>query len=226
MTELQKKLFSLRDEEYKKFNLKLLPTVEKNSVIGVRMPELRKLVKNFFTPESAAAFMQNLPHEYHEENLIHAALISGMKNYSDCLSATKIFLPFVDNWAVCDSFNPKIFSRHTKEFEPEIKNFLRDEKTFTVRFGILMLMKFYSDEFFDDKHLQLVADVQSKNYYVQTAAAWYFAEVAAKNFDATISFLRDKKLSAGVHEKTIQKICESRKFSGEKKIFIKKFKLK
>ena len=226
MTELQEKLFSLRDEEYRKFNLKLLPTVEKNSVIGVRMPALRKLAKNFFTPETAALFTENLPHDYHEENLIHAALISGMKNYSDCLNATKKFLPFVDNWAVCDSFNPKIFSRHAKEFEPEIKIFLRAEKPFTVRFGILMLMKFYLDEFFDEKHLQLVADVQAENYYVQTVAAWYFAEVAAKKFDAAIPFLRDKKLSPGVHEKTIQKICESRKFSDDKKNYIKKFKMK
>lgn len=220
MNFLQKKLFELRDEDYKNFQAKLLPTVDKNKIIGVRSPALKKLAKNFFE-DGAENFLNDLPHKFFEENSIHALIISEMKNYSECLRATKNFLPYVDNWATCDSFIPKIFSKHTAELEREIKIWLDSEKIFTVRFAILMLMKFYFGKNFDEKYLLWVAKIETSEYYIETAAAWFFAEALVKQFDAAIIFLERKLLTPSVHKKTIQKAVESRRISLELKNFLR-----
>ena len=221
MNLLQEKLFELRDEGYKNFQAKLLPTVDKEKIIGVRSPALKKFAKKFFQDKDTAEFLNDLPHRYFEENSIHAAIISEMKNYSDCLQAVKNFLPYVDNWATCDSFIPKIFSKYTAELEGEIKIWLGSDKTYTVRFAILMLMKFYLEENFDEKYLRWVAKIKSAEYYVQMMAAWFFAEALVKQYDATIVYLEQKLLSPSVHKKTIQKAVESRRISLETKNYLK-----
>ena len=152
---------------------------------------------------------------------IHVLLLSEMKNFDECLQAVKIFLPYVDNWANCDSLVPKIFSKHTAELEDEIKTFLNSDSTYTIRFGISMLMKFYLGENFDEKYLYWVAEVKNKNYYVEMMAAWFFAEALIKQYDSAIIFLQKNLLSAGVHRKTIQKAADSRRISADKKIYLK-----
>lgn len=221
MNLLQEKLFELRDEGYKNFSAKLLPTVDKEKIIGVRSPALQKFAKKFFQNEDTAEFLNDLPHEYFEENSIHALIISEMKNYSDCLRAVKNFLPYVDNWGTCDSLIPKIFSRHTAELEGEIKIWLESEETYTVRFAISMLMKFYLGENFDEKYLHWVAKINSDEYYIEMMAAWFFAEALVKQYDAAIVYLEQKLLSPSVHKKTIQKAVESRRISFETKNFLK-----
>ena len=218
---LREELFKLQDLKYRDFQAKLLPTVDKEKIIGVRSPELCKLAKKFFQDNDAENFLQDLPHKYFEENSIHTILICEMKNYSACLEEVKKFLPHLDNWGNCDSLIPKIFSKHTAELETEIKNWLASNSTFTVRFGILMLMKFYLGENFDRKYLKQVSEVQNKNYYVEMMAAWFFAEALIKQYDATIIYLQENLLSASVHRKTIQKAVDSRRISADKKIYLK-----
>ena len=218
---LREKLFELQDTKYKNFQSKLIPTVDAEKIVGVRVPELRKLTKEFFQNHGAGIFFDSLPHKYFEEDFIHSILLSDMKNFEECLREVKKFLPYVDNWAVCDSLVPKIFSKHTDKLIDEIKNFLDSNSTYTIRFGILMLMKFYLGENFDEKYLRQVSKIENKNYYVEMMAAWFFAEALVKNYDAAIIFLEENFLSASVHKKTIQKAVESRRISEEKKIYLK-----
>ena len=219
--ELREKLFALQDLKYKNFNAKLLPTVEAEKIIGVRSPELHKLTKNFFQDRDAEIFLQDLPHKYFEENSIHGILLCEMKNFETCLQGVKNFLPYIDNWANCDSLVPKIFAKHTAELEGEIKNWLASNETYTIRFGILMLMKFYLGKNFDKKYLRQVSEIENKNYYVEMMAAWFFAEALIKQYDAAIIFLQENLLSESVHRKTIQKAVESRRISDDKKIYLK-----
>lgn len=218
---LHEKLFELQDAGYKNFQSKLIPTVDDEKIIGVRVPKLRKLAKDFFQSHGAENFFDSLPHKFFEENFIHVILLSNMKNFDKCLREVKNFLPYVDNWAICDSLVPKIFSKHTAELEDEIKIFLNSNSVYTVRFGILMLMKFYLGKNFDEKYLRWVAEVQNENYYVEMMAAWFFAEALIKQYDSAIIFLEENFLSESVRKKTIQKAVESRRISEEKKFYLK-----
>ena len=218
---LREKLFELQDEEFKNFQAKLLPTVDKEKIIGVRTPELKKFAKEFFTEETTEIFLNDLPHKYFEENFIHVVLLCEMKDFGSCLQGVKSFLPYVDNWAICDSLVPKIFSKHTEELETEIESWLKSNATYTVRFAILMLMKFYLDKNFNKKYLTWVATVRQNDYYVEMMAAWYFAEALIKQYNTAIIFLQENLLSASVHRKTIQKAVESRRISEDKKIYLK-----
>ena len=218
---LREKLFELQDEEFKNFQAKLLPTVDKEKIIGVRTPELKKFAKEFFTEETTEIFLNDLPHKYFEENFIHVVLLCEMKDFGSCLQGVKSFLPYVDNWAICDSLVPKIFSKHTEELETEIESWLKSNATYTLRFAILMLMKFYLDKNFNKKYLTWVATVRQNDYYVEMMAAWYFAEALIKQYNTAIIFLQENLLSASVHRKTIQKAVESRRISEDKKIYLK-----
>ena len=222
--ELREKLFALQDLNYKNFQAKLIPTVDKEKIIGVRVPALRKLAKDFFQNKDAENFLNNLPHKYFEENFLQIFLLNEMKDFEKCLQGVKNFLPYIDNWAICDAFIPKIFAKHTAELEKEIENWLASEATYTIRFGILMLMKFYLGEKFDKKYLRWVSEIKLTDYYVETAAAWFFAESLIKQYDAAIIFLQKNLLSASVRRKTIQKAVESRRISADKKIYLKSFR--
>lgn len=218
---LRRELFNLRDETYRDFQAKSVPNVAKEKFIGVRTPALSRLVKKYFRDVDAQSFLNDLPHKYFEENSIHASLLSELKNFNECLSATKIFLPYVDNWATCDSISPKIFQQHTAELEAEISNWLKSEHVYTVRFGLSMLMKFYLGENFDVKYLERAAEVRSEEYYVQMMAAWLFATALAKHYDAVIEFLTERRLSPPIHKRTIRKALESRRITAEQKIFLR-----
>ena len=226
LEELREELFSLQDADYKKFQAKLLPTVAQENIIGIRTPALDKLTKKFFQDKDAEIFLKDLPHKYFEENSIHANLICGMKDYSQCLQAVKKFLPYIDNWAVCDSLIPKIFSKHTAELEGEIKKWLTASHTYTIRFAISMLMKFYLGANFDKKYLQWTAAVESTDYYVEMMTAWHFAEALIKQYDAAIPFLEKNLLSPSVHRKTIQKALDSRRILLEQKNYLRTLRRK
>ncbi len=221
----QRELFKLRDEGYKNFQAKIVPTVDKEKFIGIRTADLCGFAKNYFRAEYKDIFQKNLPHKYFEENSVHALLISEMKNFEECLSATKNFLPYVNNWATCDSISPKIFSQHTEELYPKILNWLEAEHVYTIRFGLSMLMKFYLGKNFDVKYLECAAAIRSKEYYVEMMAAWFFATALAKHYDSTIKFLTGKKLSASIHNRTIRKALESRRITAEQKNYLRGLKL-
>lgn len=226
MTTIQERLFALQDLKYREFHLGLVPTADKDYMIGVRVPQVRKLAKEIAKEEGCEEFLRQLPHRYYEENNLHAFIIEGMKDYDTCLEEVNRFLPYVDNWATCDSMNPKVFKKHKKELLPQIDAWLTSDKTYTIRFGIGMLMGNYLDEDFTPEYLKKVAAVSSEEYYVNMMRAWYFATALAKQYDATVKVLEEKRLDVWTHNKTIQKAVESYRITPEQKEYLRTLKMK
>ena len=222
--EIQKELISMQDEEYKEFHARLIPTVNDDTVIGVRMPELRKFAKRLKRDSDVSGFLEDLPHRYYEENNLHALLVAENEDYDECVRELNKFLPYVDNWATCDSLRPKCFKRHRKELEAQIYKWLGSKDTYTIRFAIEMLMVHFLDEDFDERFLEDVASVQSSEYYINMMVAWYFATALAKQYDATVRYLENGKLPVWTHNKTIQKAIESYRITPEQKGYLKGLK--
>lgn len=223
---IREELFALQDLKYKEFHKRLIPTIDEDTIIGVRIPALRALVKEFSATEEAAEFMKELPHPYYEENNVHAFLIEKIKGYDTCIRELDKFLPYVDNWATCDSMAPKVLKKHLPELMDKIKEWLVSDQIYTVRYGIGLLMKFYLDEAFEEKYLQMVADVQSEEYYINMMIAWYFATALAKHYEKALSYLEEQKLDVWTHNKTIQKAVESHRITPEQKAYLKTLKRK
>ena len=221
---IQKELFSLQDKEYMKFLSKLTPNVSEDTIIGVRIPEIRKLAKKLVKNNEYEDFLKELPHKYYDENLLHGAIISESKDFEKCIKLLDNFLPFVDNWAVCDTISPKIFKKYKKELIEKIKEWSQSDKTYTCRFGVEMLMTHFLDEDFKKEYLEVVADIHSEEYYVKMVVAWFFATALAKQWDYAVIYLEDNRLDVWVHNKTIQKARESLRISLEKKEYLKKLK--
>ena len=225
MTEIQQRLFALQDAGYRDFHAALMPTVPKALVIGVRSPALRALAKELKGTELASDFMAALPHEYYEENNLHAALIGHIRDFDACMAELERFLPFVDNWATCDMMNPKALAKDKAALLERIRLWLQSSHTYTVRFGMGMLMRYFLEEDFREEYLALVASVQSEEYYVRMMQAWYFATALAKQYEAAVKYLEQRKLGAWVHNKTIQKARESYRISDEQKEYLKSLKI-
>ncbi|MBQ8015843.1 MAG: DNA alkylation repair protein [Clostridia bacterium] len=218
------RLFEMQDLKYRDFHAKLMPTVSKELVIGVRTPALRKLAKEIRNTECAAEFLGILPHKYYEENNLHAFLIEEIKDYNECIKAVNRFLPFVDNWATCDMMRPQIFKKHLPELLEQIRIWIASDKTYTVRFGIEMLMCYYLDENFKPEYPETVSKIRSDEYYIKMMVAWYFATALAKQYDAVVPYLEQNKLDADTHNKTIQKAVESYRITAEQKTYLKTLK--
>ena len=225
MTEIQQRLFALQDAGYRDFHAALMPTVDKTLVIGVRMPALRALAKELKGTELAADFMAALPHKYYEENNLHAALIGHIRDFQPCLTALERFLPYVDNWATCDMMNPRALAKDKAALLERIRLWLQSGHTYTVRFGMEMLMNHFLEEDFREEYPALVASVQSEEYYVRMMQAWYFATALAKQYEAAVTYLEQRRLGAWVHNKTIQKARESFRVSQEQKEYLKSLKV-
>lgn len=216
--EIENKLFSFQDLSYRDFHAKLMPTVNKESIIGVRVPLLRKYAKELVGTAEAESFMASLPHRYYEENNLHAFLIALTKNFDLCIERLDSFLPFVDNWATCDGMSPKILKKEPERLLLKIKEWLKAEHTYTRRFAVKCLMDFYLDENFSAEILSLVASVKSDEYYVNMCSAWFFATAVAKQPESTVPYLTENRLSVWVHNKTIQKAIESYRISDDVKM--------
>ena len=224
--DIQKELFKLQDSTYREFHAKLMPTIDKERILGIRTPILRKFagcIKN--TPE-AKDFLKNLPHKYYEENNLHAFLLEKEKDFDKAIFETEKFLPYIDNWATCDGFLPKIFSKNTEKLLPKIVVWLKSDEPYTVRYAIGILMKLYLDEHFKEEYLSLVASIKFEHYYIKMMQAWYFATALAKQYDSAIKYLAGKKLDIWVHNKTIQKAVESYRIDKETKEYLKSLKVK
>lgn len=224
MSSLQKQLFELQDLKYRDFHSKLLPGIDKEKIIGIRTPQLRKFAKAFAETEEAPLFLQDLPHTYYEENNLHMMLVSWMKDYGACLKEIRRFLPYIDNWATCDLPLPKCFEKHKTELLPEIQSWIMDTHTYTIRYGIGVLMRLYLDEAFLPEFPELVAQVRSEEYYVNMMIAWYMATALAKQWETIIPYIEQKKLPEWVHRKTIQKAVESYRITPEQKAYLKTFR--
>ncbi len=217
MTDIQRDLFAMQEVAYGDFAAKLLPTLPREAVIGVRLPLLHKYVGKIAGTEQAAQFMKELPHTYLEENHLHAYLISQMRDADACFASLDAFLPYVDNWSVCDSLRPKILTRDRVALRTKIDAYLQSSHPYTVRFGIELLMVYFLDEHFSPEQAECVAAVQSEEYYVNMMIAWYFATALAKQWDSTIGFIQNRRLSPWVHAKTIQKAIESYRITAAQK---------
>ena len=221
---IRQELFALQDVVYGDFQAKLMPTVSRETVIGVRTPELRKCAKVLAREKNITKFLQDLPHTYFEENQLHAFILCEMKDYEECMQELNLFLPYIDNWATCDQLSPKVFRLHRKELLKQIKVWLDSEQTYTIRYGIGMLMTHFLDAEFEIQYAEMVAEVQSEEYYVRMMIAWYFATALAKQYEAVVPFIEQRRLDTWTHKKTIQKAVESYRITIEKKEYLKRFR--
>lgn len=226
LTELQEKLFELQDIKYRDFHSKLMPGIKKETIIGIRVPVLRKFAKEFAKTPEAELFLQQLPHRFYEENNLHMMLITGIKDYSKCMKEIQRFLPYIDNWATCDFPEPKCFRKNKEAVLEKIRGWLESSETYTIRYGIGMLMRLFLDEDFSPEYLKIVADVQSQEYYVNMMIAWYFATALAKQWEETVPYMEEHRLPEWVHKKTIQKAVESYRITPEQKEYLKRFRQK
>ena len=224
LTKLQKQLFELQDLKYRDFHSKLMPETDKETVIGIRTPVLRNVAKDFAGTSEAEAFLRQLPHRYYEENNLHMMLITGIKDYEKCMEEIQRFLPCIDNWATCDYPAPKCFARHKDQVLEEAKRWISSGETYVIRYGIGMLMRLFLDEDFSSEYLEMAAAVQSQEYYINMMIAWYFATALAKQWDATVPYIEQHKLSDWVHRKTVQKAVESYRITPEQKEYLKGFR--
>ena len=225
-TPLQERLFALQDKQYAAFQAKLTPGVPMDSFIGIRVPVARKLAKEYAKEEDSKMFLQQLPHTYYDENILHSLLISQIKDYDECIRQTDAFLTYVDNWAVCDILSPKVFAKHKDELMEKIKAWSKSSHTYTCRLGIETLMSQYLDKDFKEEYLEIPASAKSVEYYVKMMVAWFFATALAKQWDAIIPYIEQHRLAPWTHNKTIQKAIESYRISPEQKAYLRTLKVK
>ena len=223
---VQQDLFTMQDLKYREFHAKLMPTVDKDSVIGVRVPMLRAYAKKFGKTEEAKQFLEILPHQYYEENNLHGLLIDQMKDYELCIEELIRFLPYINNWATCDILSVKAVKGHLDSYIKNIYQWLESDYTYTIRFGINMLMRYYLEEEFKIEYPEKVAAIRSEEYYVNMVRAWYFATALAKKYDQVLPFLEEQKMDVWTHNKTIQKAIESYRITLEQKEYLRTLKIR
>ena len=245
VAELKKMLFKNQDLKYRDFHASLLPNIDKKSIIGVRVPTMRKITKDFAAgltvaksvPADISRFLDKLPHQYFEENQVHLFAVERIKDFDECLARIEQFLPYIDNWAVCDGKSPKALLKDEARFLASIEKWLKSREPYTVRFGVNMLMNFFLDERFEKRFLKWIAAIDESlfnddgraecptdRYYVQMVIAWYFATALAKQWDATFPYIKGRKLSPWIHNKTIQKACESYRITDAQKKVLRALK--
>ncbi len=226
VNDIQQRLLALQDVQYRDFQIKLIPTIDPETIIGVRTPILRKLAKELSSTPQGETFVKLLPHHYYEENNLHAFLLEQYTDYSQTILALNTFLPYINNWATCDSLSPKSFKKNLIPLLSQIKIWLSSAHVYTVRFALGMLMRYYLDEAFQENYLALAAAIHSNEYYVQMMEAWFFATALAKQYDAAIIYLQENKLDPWVHNKTIQKAIESYRLNERQKEILRRLKRK
>ena len=218
-------LFARQDTGYRDFHSKLVPTLDKDAIIGIRTPVLRAYAKEL-AKQDVSAFLEDLPHRYYDENCLHAFLIEQIKDFDQCMAALERFLPYIDNWATCDLLSPKVFKKHPDAVYAACLRWLESDYTYTVRFGVVTLMKWFLDADFRPELLEKAAALRTEEYYINMAVAWLFAEALAKQYDAALPYLLDHRLDPWTHNKAIQKAVESRRISDETKAYLKTLKRK
>ena len=223
---IQYKLFEYQDLGYREFNSKLIPKIDKETMIGVRIPDIRKIEKSLSTEEKEE-FLLKLPHKYFEENMLHGIIISNMKDYNKVITNLEKFLPYVDNWAVCDSISPKIFKKNREKVITNVLSWIKSNHTYVCRFGIGMIMQLYlEDEYFKKTYLDIIAKIKTEDYYINMMRAWTFQVALVKQWKDTIVYIEKGLLDEFTHNKTISKSCDSYKIEKEKKEYLKTLRRK
>ena len=218
---LYDRLMEVKDDTYREFQIKLVPNIPPETILGVRTPEMRKIAKEVSESPERDAFLRDVPHRYYEENLIHFFVVSMIKDFDACVEAVESFLPYVDCWPVSDQATPKAFAKNRQEVLPYIKKWIASEHVYTARFGIRMLMNEFLGDDFKEEYLELVADKRGKDYYLKMMVAWYFATALAKRYDETVPYFEKRRLDEWVHKKAIQKAIESYRVSDEHKDYLR-----
>ena len=224
--EIVEELFRLQDKDYALMQTKIIPTVAADRIIGVRTPALRTFAKSLYKDSDIDAFLSSVPHQYFDEDQLHAFILSLEKNFDKCIAEVDAFLPYIDNWATCDQLSPKVFKKEPEKLLPHIQSWIKSDRTYTVRFAIGMLMQHFLDERFDVKYADLAAAVRSEEYYVNMMIAWYFATALAKQYESILPYLEEKRLDDWVHNKAIQKSVESYRITDEQKTYLKTLKVR
>ena len=224
--DVRKRLFEMQDTGYRDFHARLILTVEKEKIIGIRTPILRKFAKEFGKTERSEMFLKVLPHQYYEENNLHGLLIEQIRDYDKCLKELERFLPHIDNWATCDLLALHMMKKHRDIFIREIYRWMESDKPYIIRFGISMLMRHYLDEGFKPEYPEKVAAIRSEEYYVNMMRAWYFATALAKQYEKILPFLEEQRMDIWTHNKTIQKSIESYRITQEQKDHLRTLRIK
>ncbi len=222
---IRARLFEMQDTAYRDFQSKLIPGKDPSLFIGIRTPDLRTFAKELVKSNDYEEFLTDLPHHYFDEDQLHAFIVSEIKDYETCIEKTERFLPYIDNWATCDQMSPKTFKKNRDNLLRHIENWLKDKKTYTIRFAVGMLMQHYLDEDFKVEYAQQVAAIKSDEYYVKMMVAWYFATALAKQYNSAVKYLECRKLDTWTHNKTIQKAVESYRITAETKEYLKSLRL-
>ena len=224
--DVQKRLFEMQDTGYRDFHARLIPTVKKEKIIGIRTPMLRKFAKEFGKTEESEMFLKALPHQYYEENNLHGLLIEQIRDYDKCLEELERFLPHIDNWATCDLLALHMIKKHRFIFIREVYRWMESDKPYIIRFGISMLMRHYLDEGFKPEYPEKVAAICSEEYYVNMMRAWYFATALSKHYEKILPFLEEQRMDIWTHNKTIQKSIESYRITKEQKDYLRTLRIK
>lgn len=224
--EIVTELFRMRDADYALLQAKIIPTVAADRIIGVRTPALRAFAKALYKDRDKEDFLSCTPHQYFDENQLHAFVISLEKDFDKCIAEVDAFLPFIDNWATCDQLSPKAFKREPEKLLQYIQSWIKSDQTYTVRFAIGMLMQHFLDERFEAGYADMVAEVRSEEYYINMMIAWYFATALAKQYERSVPYLEGRRLDGWVHNKAIQKSVESYRITDEKKVYLKTLKVR
>jgi 3-methyladenine DNA glycosylase AlkD len=224
--EIVAELFRMQDKEYALMQARIIPTVSAGRIIGVRTPALRTFAKRLYRDTDVEAFLACAPHQYFDEDQLHAFVISLEKDFDKCIAEVDAFLPCIDNWATCDQLSPKAFRKEPEKLLPYIRSWINADKTYTIRFAIGMLMQHFLDERFDPKYADMVAEVRSEEYYVNMMIAWYFATALAKQYETILPYLEEKRLADWTHNKAIQKSVESYRITDEQKAYLKTLKVR
>lgn len=221
---IYKELEAIKEKEYAAFQARLIPSIDPSTIMGIRVPKLRALAKSYIKDQECQDFLASLPHAYYDENMLHGILVSEIKDFDTCIDKLEAFLPYVDNWAVCDIMSPRIFKKHKEELLDRIKLWISSDQTYTCRFGLEMLMTHFLDDDFKPDYLDLVAGLRSQEYYVNMMIAWFFATALTKQWEASLPYIEARSLDDWTHNKAIQKARESLRISKERKDYLKGLK--
>ena len=227
MDVIVKKLFDNRDLEYRDFHSRLIPNIDKERIIGVRTPVLRKLAKEISKSDYVDEFLEELPHKYNEENMLHGMILSiKYKDISVLLLKLDKFLEYVDNWAITDMISPKIFKKYPDKVYKYILKWINSKHEYKMRFGIVSLLQFYLDENYNKEILNVVSKIKSDYFYVKMAIAWFYSFALIKQYDDTIIYFENRLLGKWIHNKSIQKAIESYRVDKERKEYLRSLKIK
>lgn len=222
---IRERLFELQDKGFREFHSKLIPNVDKDTVIGVRIPLLKKLAKELYKDSSKEAFMKELPHKYYEENQLHIMMLCMEKDFDKCIAGLDKFLPYADNWAVTDQSSPVSFKNRHTDVLPVLERWMQSSHIYTARYAINIYMREFLDADFDVRFPEAISKIRTDEYYLNMMIAWYFATALAKQYDSIIPFIENHTLDAWTHNKTIQKAVESYRITPEQKSYLKTLKM-